>query len=90
MKWVKQLVMRQIEVDEATMRTQVAIKPSNSLLEDEDYLRMEVENHGRVFIRNTGNKHRWLIGFPKQKIQLKKAPEGGSFSCLPGTTSRQF
>ena len=62
LKWVDQLKIYQIDTDVATMRPRVAIEPSRGLLEDEDYLRMEVENHGRVFIRNSDNEFRWLLG----------------------------
>lgn len=79
MKWAKQLTITQVETDDATMRPQVTIQPSDSLLEDEDYLRMEVENHGRVFIRNNvGNNIRWLLGFPK-KTENTIGKEGGGW-----------
>jgi hypothetical protein len=62
LEWIDQLRITQLEPDEVTMRPQVAIEPKPSLLEDHEYLSMEVANHGRRFIRNVGNSHRWLIG----------------------------
>lgn len=91
-QWTKELTITQLEVDEDTMRPQVSIEPSIELLDDESYLRMEVESHGRLFTRNYGNNHRWLIGAPnKTDNTILKATDGWSVhlatSCYrPKTT----
>lgn len=71
-RWAEQLTFIQIENDKETLRPQVAIKPSDLLLQDEDYLRMEVENHGRVFLRNLSNSYRNLLGWPNETENLIK------------------
>jgi hypothetical protein len=60
--WAKELFITQLPVDQATMRPQVLIEPSVSLLLDEDYLAFEVAHQGRLYIRNNvGNSSRYLL-----------------------------
>ncbi len=68
---------------------------TGSLLNDEDYLRMEIENHGRLFIRNSGNSHRWLIGAPNPTENTTEKDGSGwavqlSTSHLKPTTMNPF
>lgn len=95
LEWIDQLIITQIGHDEVTMRPQVTIEPTSSLLDNEEYLRMEVENHGRLFIRNLTNKHRWLL-YPQNvtKNTIEKSSNGWSIqlstSYLKPTTLNPF
>ena len=60
-EWTEQLIFKQLEVDSMTMRPQVAIIPSDKLLQDENYLRLEAQSHGRLYIRKLSNDHKGLL-----------------------------
>ena len=66
--WINMLRIVELEFDPSTMRPQVSITPSDNLLYDEKYLRLEVQHQGRLYFTNSGeNRKRELLYYLKEE-----------------------